>query len=195
MRPSRKRIFDELRTQYVVAGRRGIAFVEDEIDRLENRSEASAPLRARRHFERYPRLRERALRANDALRDRRFRDEKSARDFGGSEAADELERERDVCLFGYRRMTRDEDQAEHVVVDILVGRSKVIGRFGNNGIARVLFGLAFERLRAANLVDRAPLRSGHQPRARIARDACARPLRDGRDEGILCEVFGAADVA
>ena len=48
---------------------------------------------------------------------------------------------------------------------------------------------------APDLIDRAPFGSRHEPRAGVARDALFRPLREGRNEGILRKILGASDVA
>jgi len=39
------------------------------------------------------------------------------------------------------------------------------------------------------------LRGGHEPCTRVAGDACGRPLFQRRDERILRELFGGANVA
>ena len=55
--------------------------------------------------------------------------------------------------------------------------------------------LAFEQLVAAQVVDGAMLRGGHEPGARVVRDADCRPLLERGDEGILREFLGKTDVA
>lgn len=39
------------------------------------------------------------------------------------------------------------------------------------------------------------LRGGHEPGARIARDARRRPLLERGDQSILCKIFGHTDIA
>jgi len=41
----------------------------------------------------------------------------------------------------------------------------------------------------------APFTRRHEPRARVARDAFVKPLRERRNEGILGDFLGAAHVA
>ncbi len=120
-----QRVLGELGAQHVVAHRGRIAFVEDEVDGLEDRRETPPALRARRDLKRNARLRKRPLRAHDALRDRRFRREKRAGDLRGGEAAEQLERQRDVRLLRHDRMARHEHEAQQIVVDLLVRRGNV----------------------------------------------------------------------
>ena len=58
-----------------------------------------------------------------------------------------------------------------------------------------LLRLALVHAGAAQTIDRAVLGGGHEPGARIVRDARLRPLLERCDEGFLGEVFGEADVA
>ena len=55
--------------------------------------------------------------------------------------------------------------------------------------------LALEQLVPAQQVDRAMLRGGHEPGARVVRDARLRPLLERGDERVLRELLGQADVA
>ena len=55
--------------------------------------------------------------------------------------------------------------------------------------------LALEQRSPAQQVDRAMLRGGHQPGARVVRDARLRPLLERGDERVLRQVLGQADVA
>lgn len=58
-----------------------------------------------------------------------------------------------------------------------------------------LIDLASEPLFSAQEIDRTALRDGHQPGARVARDARLRPLLERRDQRILSEILGKTDVA
>ena len=49
--------------------------------------------------------------------------------------------------------------------------------------------------RRRSMVDRAVLRGGHEPGARVVRDARLRPLLERGDERVLRELLGEADVA
>jgi len=122
-----KRVVAERGPHPVVAGRRGVALVEDQVDDLEYRGQAGREVGAARDLERDAFLRERPLRANDALRDRRFGDEERARDLVRREAAEETERQRDAGLGREHGMARDEDEAEEVVADGVVDRRVEVG--------------------------------------------------------------------
>ena len=86
MRPRRSASSQSAGSHPVVAGGRRIALVEDEVDDLEHRGQARGELGAARNLERHVRLGERALRSDDALRDRRLGDEECARNLFGGQA-------------------------------------------------------------------------------------------------------------
>ena len=62
-------------------------------------------------------------------------------------------------------------------------------------LAHQLLLLALERAAAPQHVDRAVLRGGHEPGARVVRDARLRPALERGDQRVLREVLGEADVA
>ena len=55
--------------------------------------------------------------------------------------------------------------------------------------------LRSSRLFRRNVIDGAMLRGGHEPGARVVRDARLRPLLERGDEGVLREFLGKTDVA
>src|SRR3954447_9073156 len=128
------------------------------------------------------------LGSDEALGERRFRDEKGARDFRRLEAADEAQRQRDLGLRRERRMAAGEDQLES-----FVGNDSLL-------VLRELLGtceqlrLAGQRLLAADPVDRRVPGSRHDPRAGIARGSVARPALRRADEGVLHRVLGEVEV-
>src|SRR5437879_1354466 len=54
--------------------------------------------------------------------------------------------------------------------------------------------LAFQKLVPAKVIDCAVLCGGHKPGARIVWDARLRPLLEGRDQSVLRELLGKANV-
>ena len=94
-------------------------------------------------------------------------------------------------------MAGREHQAEQVVPDVvLVCDSEVrLPRLPRLDLASELLLLALEHLVAAQAVDAATLGGGHEPGARIVRDARLRPLLERGHEGLLREVLGPPDVA
>lgn len=85
-------------------------------------------------------------------------------------------------------MARDEDQAQDVVSDCLVQIGFVDRRFGRMLQVGVL---SPHHFRAANFIDGAALRGGHQPSAGVLRDPLLRPALEGDQQGFLRQVFGA----
>ena len=95
-------------------------------------------------------------------------------------------------------MAGREHEAQQVVADVVVeGRVEI--RHGHllPGLELVteLLVFALEPLVSPQEIDRAMLRGGHEPGARIVRDARLRPLLERGDESILGEVLGKADIA
>src|SRR2546428_975620 len=93
------------RAHQVIACGRRVALVEDEVDDLEYRREASVELGSGGHLERNARLGERPLCADDALCDGRYGDEKCPRDLLCRETREQAQRKRDARLGREDRMT------------------------------------------------------------------------------------------
>src|SRR5436309_10662810 len=87
--PESHRILAECRPHPVVAGRRRVALIENEINYLQNRREASRELPPARNLERNMRFRQSSLRANNSLRDGRFAQKISARDLLGGQSPEQ----------------------------------------------------------------------------------------------------------
>ena len=178
---------DRLAAQLPAHGR-PVAGVEDEIDRREHEPQPLGQQVLRRHAQRDAGVADLPLRADEPLRERRLGDEKGARDLGRLEAADEAQRQRDLCLRRERRMAAGEDQLEPLV--------------GNGGLLVVgeLLGpceqlrLARQRLLAADPVDRRVPGRRHDPGAGIARHSVARPPLGRTHEGVLHRVLGEVEV-
>jgi hypothetical protein len=91
-----------------------------------------------------------------------------------------------------------EHEAQQIVADVVVERGVEVRRrrvaLELEHVAELLV-LAVDALPAAQLVERAVLRGGHEPRAGALGQARARPRLERRDERVLRELLGAADVA
>ena len=193
-----ERFFAQRGPHPVVTGGRRVAFVEHEINDFEHRREPGGELVSARHFEGDVRFGEGPLGADDSLRDGRLGDEKRARDLVGGQTAEQAKRERDARFGRENRMTGDEHEAKKIVAHVVVeGRVEIERRCMLPGLdlAAELFMLALEHLVPAEKVDRAMLGGGHEPRARIVRDARLGPLLKRRNESVLGQLFGAADIA
>ena len=192
-----QRVVAELRPQPFVAARRGIAFVEDEIDDLQHRGEPLDEFLAARGFVGQPGFRERPLRAHDALGNGRLRQQEGARDLVGGQAADHPQRQRRAGLARQARMTGGEDQPQQFVADIVVQRGVQIGHrlLLLLHVARHHLVLAREHLPAAQMIERAPFGGRHQPRAGLFRHAGRGPVLERRQQRFLRQIFGQRHVA
>ena len=125
-------------------------------------------------------------------------DEEGPRDLLGRQPSEQAERERDPGLGGEHRMTGREHEAQEIVAHVVVDRGVEV-RHGHllPGLELVadLLVLAFEPLGPAKVIDRPVLRGGHEPGARIVRDARLRPSLERGHERVLGQVLGDADVA
>ena len=95
-------------------------------------------------------------------------------------------------------MAGGEDEPQKVVVERVVGRGRKVLLISGRAQFRVageLLGLALVDLRAPQPVDAAMLGGGHEPGARVVRDARLRPLLKRGDERLLGKVLGERDVA
>ena len=98
-------------------------------------------------------------------------DEERARDRRRGEAAEHAQRQRDPGLGGEHRVAAGEDQREDVVADLVVERAaSSIAMLHVRARSRAPPACA-PAAGAAHQVDRAVLRRGHQPGARVVRDA------------------------
>ena len=180
-----QRILAERGPHPVVAGRRRVALVEDEVDDFEHRRETGGKLGPAGDLEGDVLLGEGPLGPDDALGDRRLRDEERTRDLLRRQAAEQAERQRNARLGGENRMAGREHEAQEVVAHVIVeGRVEI--RHGQLllrlELATELLVLALEPLVSAQEIDRAMLRGGHEPGARVVRDARLGPLLERGDE-------------
>jgi hypothetical protein len=181
----------------VLAGRRGVALVEDEVDHLEHRGQARGELVAAGDLERHAGLAQRALGAHDALRDGPLGDEERARDLRRRQPADEPQGQGDARLPGQDRVASHEDQPQDVVLHLVDLRREVglVELLEDLQLAAEQLLLALERDAAAQRVDAAALGGGHEPGGRVVRDARLRPLLQRGDERVLGQVLGHRHVA
>ena len=116
----------------------------------------------------------------------------------GGEPAEQAQRERDARLGGQHRVAGGEDQPQEVVADVVVHGGVEVRRERRPPglqVAGELLVLALQPRAAAQLVDGAVLGRGHQPGARVARDAFRGPLLERRDQRVVRQVLGQSKVA
>ena len=150
-----------------------------------------------RDLERHAGVGERALGPDDALGDRRRRDEEGARDLLGRQPPEQAQRQRHPRLGREDRMAGREEEAQQVVADVVVDRGLERRDFGFGRGLEIpgdLPVLALEERPAAKLIDRAVLRRRHEPGAGVLRHARLGPPLERRDQGVLREVLGETDV-
>src|SRR5712664_3816775 len=94
-------------------------------------------------------------------------------------------------------MTGDEHEAQEVDADIIVERGIEIrhGHLLRLELAAKLLVLALKPLVSAEHVDSTMFRGGHEPSARVVRDARLWPLLKRGDESILRKLLGKTDIA
>ena len=101
----------------LVARRRPVPLVEDEVDDRVNGLEPVGQEVVGRHTDRDTGLPDLLLRADEALRHRRLGDEERTRDLVRRQAAEHAQREGDLGLDRERRVAAGEDQGEALVGD------------------------------------------------------------------------------
>ena len=104
--------------------------------------------------------------------------------------------ERDAPFHREDRVARDEHEAKEIVADLVVecGQDVQWRCLIAPKIAAHLLVFVGEALVAPEPIDRSTFRGGHEPGARVVRDARLRPLLEGCDQRILGELLGEAHV-
>src|SRR5206468_4110043 len=141
---------------------------------LENRRQTGGEFASSGNLEADARLGEGPFGPDDSLGDGWLRDEEGTRDLLGRQTSEQAERERGAGLGRENRMTGYEHETQEVVADVLIARGlEIPRRLLVPGLELVTEHrvLALEPRASAQQVDRAMLRGGHQPGARIVRYA------------------------
>ena len=182
------RLARELAPLKPLAGRRGVALVEHQVEHVQHDAQARGALLLGRQFEAGAGVRDRRLGAADALSHRRLGHEERAGDLRGSQAPDGAQRERQLRRRRQRRMTAQEQHRQRVVLigDVGAGRRLLDER----GLLA-----AGPRRLGPQRVDQPPGGDGDQPAARIVRHALSRPLLRGRDQRLLGGVLSEVEAA
>ena len=170
-----ERVLAERGAHPVVAGGRRVALVEDQVDDLEHRRRGAARSSA-------PRGTSKGTRASASVRLARTMrwaivgsGTRNARAISSvRQAAEQAQRERDARLGREHRVAGREHEAQEVVADVVVERRlESSARAASAGLELVaeLLVLALEPRPRRSEVDRAVLGRGHEPGARVVRDA------------------------
>ena len=181
-----------------MAGRGGVALIEDEIDDLEHQGQPGRERVPARDLEGGTRLGQGPFRPHDALRNGRLRHQECAGDLVGRQATEQAERERDPRLGREHRMTGYEHETQEIIADVIVECGIGI-RHGDRvlGLDRAaeLRLLALEQGSPAQKIDGPVLGGGHEPGARIVRDARLWPALERDQQSVLGKLLGKTDVA
>ncbi len=181
---------DRLVGERAVGGRR-VPGREREIEHGEHAGEALLQLRALRNAIRDARIGDLALGPNDALGDRALGHEEGSCDLRRGQPAHRPQGQGEPRLRRQGRVTAREDEPKAIVGDLIAFRIELV-EFPHH---RLHLQFASEGRRAPQPVEGSVLRDGRQPRARIARDAVARPRDHGRFECLGGAVLGERPVA
>ena len=193
------RLARELAAHEDVARGRGVALVEDQVEDLEH---AAEPLRQERQIGdpvRDAGIADLPLRADEALGERRLRDEEGPGDLGRRQAAERPQGQRHATVQRQRRVAAGEDQPESVVGDVHLVLSG-IGR--DRGELRLDLGIALERpgllaqaRASAEPVDGPVAGRRRDPRTGVVGHAPDRPRLERRHERLLDGLLGQVEVA
>ena len=176
-----------------LAGRGEVALVEDQVEDAEHLAQARRQLGGIGHAVGDAGVADLPLGADEALRDRRLGHQEGAGHGRRLDPADRPQRERDLRLAAQRRMAAGEQQRQAII-----GLHRSTGLDAGvecGGLAgQLLHPLAIAGL-AAQPIDGLASRGGHQPGARVARDAVDGPVLEGAHGGVLHELLGEVPVA
>ena len=188
------RFAGEIGADQRLALRRGVAFVEDEVDDREDRVEALGHVGRLGHDVGDAGDADLLLRPHQPLRHRRRRHEEGAGDRLGVEAAQRPQRQRDLGVDRQRRMTAREDQPQPVVGDVVGVVVGLVDRAQERRIAMQL-DLGGESRLASHAIERLVPRGLDDPRPRELRHAARAPLLDRRRERLLRRLLRQIEVA
>ena len=177
-----------------LASSRRIAFVEDEIDHGQHRSEPRGQIVPVGHRIRNARVANLAFRAHEPLRHRCRRHEKRARDLVRFEAAQRAQRQRDLRLERKRRVAASEDQPKAIVGDFVRVVIRVLRGKARPGRG-VRFKFFLEQGPAPDAVDGLVPGCLDDPCTWELRDAGGPPLVHSGRKGFLRRLFGQVEVA
>jgi hypothetical protein len=189
-RPEPQSFQAEILADQVLAGMRGVAFVEHEIDDFQHGIEAQLQLGSAGHIERQSAVADLALGAYQALRDGGIVGEEGAGDLAHAESAHGFQAQGDARVARDLRMAAHEDHAQLVVAKLLfqVGvvrrRGRRLGEFGHDRV-----GLLAEQAVAAHRVDGDIVGYAEEPCSGVFRDALVRPCLQRAQHGLLHGLF------
>src|SRR5205085_10764183 len=157
----------------VIGGRCRVALVEDQINDLQHGGEAGRELSPARNLDRNALLGEGAPRPDDSLGNSSLRNQECPGYLLRRQASKQAQCKRNSRFSRQYRVAGSEYETQKIVADVIVGRRFEIPKRHLPALDLVdeLLVLALEPLVSAEEIYGAMLRGGHQPRARIVRNA------------------------
>ena len=191
------RLGAQLAAHQRVARGRGVALVEDQVQRRQHRAEPRRQVGVARDLVGDPGAADLGLGAHDALRHRALGDQEGARHLAGGQPAEQPQRQRDARLLSQRGVAAGEDQPQALVGDRAHGLVVLVGlvRPGQRLQPRELLSSRRRAPLGPQPVDRAVARRGDDPRRRVGGDAVARPALERDRARVLDRLLGAVEVA
>ena len=187
-------VTDFLANQLFAAGS-FVAFVEKQVERLQNAVQPPRQLLPFGYLERNPRLANLLFRPCQPLGHRRLGRQKCPGDFRHTEAAEGIQGERDLRLRWNKRMAAHEHHPQTVVRKFLVGENRNVGRGALSLHQPDDFTfLVAEDFLAPDHIQRQVAGSPHNPRGRIFRNAVKRPGLQRSGQHFLDHVLGQGEV-
>jgi hypothetical protein len=168
-----------------------VALVEDQVHDRQHGGQPLGQDLVGRDREGDPRLADLDLGPRQAALHRLRRDEERVGDLLGRQAAERAQRQRDLRLGRQRGMAAREDELQALVGDRRRVHVVLHRGLGHGEQPR----LRGERALAAQPVDRAVARGGHQPGAGVVGRAGPRPALRRHREGLLDGLLGEVEVA
>ena len=168
---------------------RGVAFEEQEFERVEHARDAAREFVIRRKLEVDARFLDAPSRAHQALSDRVLAREHRARDRGDRQAAQGVQRERHARFGRKRRMRDREKEAEFLVLRVDVAAALERCRRSIEDIRqRVVHAISSQH------IERTPPRRAREPRFGSSGFAFLRPPLPSAEEGFVNRVLRQAEV-
>jgi hypothetical protein len=174
--------------EQLVAGRRSVAGVEDEVEDDQHGAQAIGQQMLGRDPERNAGGADLPLRTDEPLRHRRLGHEEGSRDLLGRQPTDGSKGEGHLRLGGEGRMAAGEDETETIVRDRAHLFLLVRGHVED-------LELPLERLLPPDPVDGSVARRRQEPRRWVVRRPDTRPALERRFERLLERVLGEVEVA
>ncbi len=176
-------LLDQVAPDQLLGAGRIAAFVEQEVDRIQDRIDASPGLLSHRDLQAHRLLPEELPGAEQSLGNRLLGYDERPGNFGSPEPAESLQDDGDLACFGDPGGTAGEHHSQHVSLGV---HAAAPTRVGNTFIVKVHMDHATG---SAENVDGLVPRHAEEPGGRLVRHALIGPDLHGPQESLLNDVF------